>query len=870
MKNLPTESRLRLFFAFSAIECLSGAVYYLLLPTDPKNVVFLGLSLFRIGLIAVLLIGGTLTTLGLIGAILKRSHPSIIAQIALSRWSGILLPIPLLIISGVAISLHFSPAVLLRLAPLWVVYWLICVQYYLLLDERKPAGIHTADIHQSLATTRRAPKWLGIMGIIVTYAFLVLPSNLPSRLNGVPWNTPLEFTLAALLIPFALLIQRHFFSKRWLVIMASTLLLLKVGMLAFTPAIGLNIRLYRENQNAPDWERGYYSVFDPSVTDRMTSPYSNWLEFPIEWINQRGFNGEEDLAFRLEFWGYGTLQPGDNLTFRIQNADLAEIIWQDMTTQEISSLNMDAAAMSSENEPQAYFIENDHFRVSGQIHFSGVRAYQFEPLLIRHDGTQVPAFYQGSLWRQANGRSLPPFTFNLLRMLTHGMDWIFMALVVFGISTGALKNIQAGSMRRVDAFLAATGVALFPYALLLSEPEMGTLIPAAIIVLTLVGVIALGRDSFDSKLRADQVFLFAIGFPVLMLFISLDFHQLKEVFIFPAGQDSLAYQMYARNVFVRGDFFLLQSPPLAYKLLYPYLVGALHVLFGQSSAAQFFLNAWCAVLIALLLMQLLGKAFIPRRLLFCTGTLLVLVYSLPAFFTFFFRFGLIEPIATLCLMLSMFFASRHNWSAWLLVGIVGVLLRLDYLGAIYASILLFNQEEMVGAFKTAWVHLVTFLLRYWKRISLFAVILIIIPASIIFFYVSNYPTYVLNASDTQHAGFQSVLEGWRRILLGGSYSELTGRFAHSPVETVLLAFSLSAGAIIGLVSLVLRRGVLSRLDLRWGVIVAGFFSVFAIVKPTGYSPRFSTPLLPLSLMLLATLINLIWNRASLPAKNNPP
>ncbi|MDZ4159166.1 MAG: hypothetical protein U1B80_05175, partial [Anaerolineaceae bacterium] len=123
---------------------------------------------------------------------------------------------------------------------------------------------------------------------------------------------------------------------------------------------------------------------------------------------------------------------------------------------------------------------------------------------------------------------------------------------------------------------------------------------------------------------------------------------------------------------------------------------------------------------------------------------------------------------------------------------------------------------------------------------------------------------------TQHAGYQSVLEGWRRILLGGSRAELAERFARSPVETILLTFGLSAGTIIGLFSLVFRRGVFSRLDLRWGVIVVGLFSVFAIVKPTGYSPRFSTPLLPLSLIILACFVSLILNQARQTGDSSPP
>lgn len=82
--------------------------------------------------------------------------------------------------------------------------------------------------------------------------------------------------------------------------------------------------------------------------------------------------------------------------------------------------------------------------------------------------------------------------------------------------------------------------------------------------------------------------LFCFGHP------ALDINNLRSIASLPADQDGLEYQTFARNIFVHGDAFLAQTPPRAYKVLFPYLVGLLHIGFGQSAAAQFFINAWCA------------------------------------------------------------------------------------------------------------------------------------------------------------------------------------------------------------------------------------------------------------------------------------
>ncbi|HSV86629.1 MAG TPA: hypothetical protein VLH85_08635, partial [Levilinea sp.] len=375
-------------------------------------------------------------------------------------------------------------------------------------------------------------------------------------------------------------------------------------------------------------------------------------------------------------------------------------------------------------------------------------------------------------------------------------------------------------------------------------------------VLRLVGY-RLAQD--DQPENAGMQWLYAAGAAVLILFLALDMHRLQEIVVFPQGQDSLAYQNYARMIFVQGDILLQTASPHAYKILYPYLVGLLHLLFGQSPAAEFFLSAWCAVVMGMILVRLLASQKTPAWLSFSGGALLVGLLSLPSFFTFFFRFGLIEPSATACLLAVLWFAQRKQVAAMTAFGLFTVLLRLDYLGAALAAAAL-SASPAVGTMRAAWAQIWAFIRQNWKWIIPYAALLTGIPAIIILYYSVSRSNYVLHAGDTVQTSASSILEGLLRIVIGGSFEELALRLQHNPLDAIVITLVLVPGVFLALAALIYRRNWMSQVDMRWGIVISGLLSIYIFVKPTGYSPRFSTPLLPLAILAAVHALHQIRSR----------
>jgi hypothetical protein len=346
--------------------------------------------------------------------------------------------------------------------------------------------------------------------------------------------------------------------------------------------------------------------------------------------------------------------------------------------------------------------------------------------------------------------------------------------------------------------------------------------------------------------------------------LSLNILSLRQITFFPHGQDGLEYQTLARNIYVNADYLILNSPPHAYKVLFPYVVGILHVLFGQSSAGLFFLYAWCAGLTAKYILEILSFLKLPRS--YGEPTVFVLLFLLmgPLFSTYYFSYGLIEPLATFCLVLVFYFALRRKlWETFLTSAIL-VLFRLDYIGAAFTGIFLMGNV-LQGPFKMVWRSIILFIKRIWKIMLAYGASIIALPVILTILYYFIQPGYKFSASDTRYNSVTDMLHGLMKILNGGSQAEVHRWLSQIPLDINLLLVVLYLGTLIGVLSLFVRIKPLDRIDARFGIILVGFYLVYIVAKPTGYSPRFSTPLVPLALIIIMYSIHQVFSgNTSLP------
>jgi hypothetical protein len=309
------------------------------------------------------------------------------------------------------------------------------------------------------------------------------------------------------------------------------------------------------------------------------------------------------------------------------------------------------------------------------------------------------------------------------------------------------------------------------------------------------------------------------------------------VVLLPQYQDVSDYQILARNIYVAGDFFLVKTPPWAFKFLYPYIVGLLHILFGQSLSAQFFLNVWCAIQTVILMTEIGIYFGASCRTAFFTGIFFFLQLILPASFVLYFRFGLIEPIAIMGMLLVLFLG----------------MLRLNFAGAIFTSIFLL-APSIQGSFHEAWELLIGWFRSNWRRILTY---IIAIPSPALFvaalYYLLN-SNYVLVHEINRQTSAGSIIESMITIVMGGDVYFVKEQFQNSPLELMLISFPIFSGLLIATISLIYRNGIFKKLDLRLGLLLLSMVPVYVILVPTAYFPRYSWSFMPFALIILGLVL----------------
>lgn len=747
-----------------------------------------------------------------------------------------------------------STSVAIVLSPLLVCAGLIGLEMLLLFGESQ-ARENGSDT--SLSTGKE--KILGAASGLLAYGFLLLPSRIPTWFDGFPWDSPIEFILAAFILPLTFIIGWKIFTKRFFIFSLLFLFAVKFIFFIFLPQSGLGIYTFTSEEavSANKWERSYYTFSTPGYTQVINRPYYGLREFPIEWINNYFGFDKDKFWLELELSGYINLRKDERLVFIAQGAAQVQLELLDRNTQETTPLVTVERIENVNKKLYESIPESREVKIQGALLFDNFGQMRLEPILLYPDGSTKPLFESARVWTSLEGAnytvnqvSVFVFILNALRMLFAGL-----------IFAGLLIRIQAlwknGEISLVDLYLASSGLPLLFAALLVHKQYMNILALAIIVVFYIVKWM---DQSLYQRQFSGKAFLLSIGVVLLFLFLAMDANDLHSVTSFPPFQDGLEYQSFAHNIYVNQDVFLANTPPRAYKVLFPYIVGILHILFGHSAAAQFFFNTWYAVLSGALIIELAKQLRLTAKASIGVAAAYLASLFLPSLYIFYFRFGLIEPLSTLLLLLTYYFAIKQRHVGMFLTGIFTVLLRLDYLGITFTAILL-TSEPMTGSLKTAWVHFFDWLKTNWKLLAAYLMSLCMPVALVILGYFLFIPNYMLNAYDTEQTSLTSALEGLLRIIAGGAITELSEKFTTNPVDMLLITVPLLIGFSIVLGTVFIRAGIFKKLDLRLGLLALSLLPAYIIVRPTGYLPRFSLPLFPLELIMISLFLHQLWSQS---------
>ena len=828
MPTLP--KRPGLFYLLAVLECCLAGLASLAMPG-------------RITIYKLLLAASLLATGALLVIVWRRGLPS-------SKWleslktrlrgaeGQLLVALIPPALTAILLMRGARPDIILQSAPGLACVWLICVEFLYFfphIENPAPSGhMHSRE------------KWAAAITVAGLYIILALRTPLSGSLDGLPWNSLLEFVLAACLLPLAVLLNPRFFAPKPVLLLSGLLLALRFYACLILPQTGLEVQLASGEHATP--QKSYASLLDPGLADLMRVPYQSPREFPIEWINSPSEN-LSSFWVRLDFTGY--LQLGRDESPLIFAQGITDGQAEITNLQTGLAQKVPISTLDHPSKLDGNGLQPGKYRLQGWLVFKHYANQQFDLATSSADGVITPALGADRVWRSASGLELSPLAIDFLEVFDAlTMIWI-LGLVTLAILDGLRRLSGAGILQPVDLFLAGSGTFFLVVAVAFQRRDFENLIPFVIAGFGLVKLAFLIRRPNHRYHWLE--FLVALGIPLLIMFLCLDAGDLRSVAVFPQGQDNIEYQTLARNIFVEGDFLLLNHSARAYKILFPYLVGLEHLLFGQSVAAQLFLNSWCALFNVLLLGQIPISTRIPRAGPYLLSLTALLILCLPSFYIFYFRFGLMEPAAVLLLIATLWLASRKQLVGMTLTGILTVLMRLDYIGLVFAAALL-TCPPLTGNLMGCLSSLRAWLASCWAKLAGYGLALILPPGLIVLAYIWLIPGYMLNASDTRPSSLATVLEGLLRIILGGSLEELRVRFAANPLDMILISLPLLAGTVLGVLSL-LRLRPFHEIDARWGLLMIAFLLVYCVVLPTGYSPRFSTPLLPLALIVLCESVN---------------
>ena len=762
----------------------------------------------------------------------------------------------LLLVSLLLNAANFSKTLMIRFMPAGVCLWLIGLEIiFLAIDPNNPGTPVKPDAPKS-----KTAGLVAVLCVLGIYLAALLPAQIPALMDGVPWNTPVEFILLALALPLSLLVNWRIFTNRWIIIPVLLALALKIFLSISAPANGMNLLAYQSQQSMQQghWTRGYESVLDGTASAVMRQPYDNYGQFPLEWVNKQGYK-IKNTWLGLQLSGYVKLDPGEKLIFVANGVNQGEIYFIDtLSGQKYRTILVNGDQPVDPNLYQSA-PDTQSFQLEGELVFQGGKTYRLRPVLISSDGTISDPLAQGKIWRSQTSLNLTQAQIEFYRFMGLAAGSLLILVILASLIWGIWGLFAGDLINSLDLYLAASAVLVYLFFTFQQNPNMNIYIEG--FILSAVLIKALETILIKNKHTASIDFLVAILPIALVSFLSLNILSLRQITFFPQGQDGLEYQTLAREIFVNADYLMLNNPPHAYKLLLPFVVGILHVLFGQSSAALFFLYAWCAGLTASYTFKILSHLKLPRSYGYAAVFVLLFLLMGPLFRIYYFSYGLTEPVATFVLVLVLYFALQRRLWKTIITSILLVLFRLDYIGAAFTGIFLIGSA-LQGSFKMIWRSIFQFILKTWKTMLAYGASLVALPVILSIYYSIVHPGYQLSTNDTRYTSVTDMFNGLLKILNGGSQAEVHRWLSQIPLDINLLLVVLYLGTLIGVLSLVVRLKPLDRIDARFGIILAGFYLVYTVASPTGYSPRFSTPLLPLALIIIPYAIHQVFSGAA--------
>jgi hypothetical protein len=724
---------------------------------------------------------------------------------------------------------------------------------------------------------------VGVFGFL-----LALPTEIHAWFDGLPWTGGVETVALSVVIPFLLILRWRFLSQRSSILFIFALLFLKAILFFGSPSSGLLVKVYpnlsQESKTAIDpfkkvkdegWVRTYATLWNKNASGILLAPWNKKMEFPLDWVLftsvcvRKAHVCYDAVNAIIEIEGALLIPKGKKFSFLAKGVEGGTLL---ATNERGVSFILEPIQSIEDVIQQKYNIPTDgRWEISGKLSYSGPD-WSFVPVLVENNGKVATDLGREVLWQNyadlLSSSSLIGF-YKLLSIVVDGGIVVFLLLWIVAI----IKSMIKKQILNIPFSIFCVSAVCLPYIMApffakilkivrLSDPVNTAYLGVSFLV---VGASFLFWAKWKKDLRNFQaatitlstLMLFA---PALLFYFSKKWwHLIGQGFNWGSGDDWIAYQSYGRRVVVEGDWLRASEGVFTMQPLYRYIVGIYHWLFGQTAFAQNMADVWCFLGAAILIACFAGKFRVsPAVILIACITYLSI--NLMGSFRYLIGRGLTENHAMFFLVIGAWFIYRAREGSTKLVvlaallGIFGYWIRLDHLGAVagLAFLLLEPVDGPTGGWKGYWDR---FQLQR-KRLSLYWGLGIFSVLLISFrnwwlggdFFVSN----------TSHGNFIRDLDR------GNYYLILTGNsWGHFPS---IAGFIMTIGVLLALLALIWRPKPLLNFPLSLGIIFVGLLAPYSVLWTGGYPPRWSVHVLPLSVLVVAILMDkLRWFQYLLPS-----
>jgi len=711
-------------------------------------------------------------------------------------------------------------------------------------------------------------------------AFFLLPTGAPVWFDGPPWSNPLETVLLTAAFPFLFFVGRAFLALPGTVMGSLILLGCKIILTIASPQGGLGVRVYANEASMEEgrWEKTYLTLWKGGCSDILKRGYRTKRDFPIEWMNRYPSRDGREERLWMEVSGYVVLPP--DTRFRILSGGLIGGEWRISQKEGKQFVLPFSAPQGKGSVVHSLGTNGAVFRLSGRLHF-GPGEWSFIPYLEGKKGGNLFEVPFGVLWQDAEGPGISRGKTALLKGLAlmndGGVCLFFGCWLLFWISL----RFRSGLLGTFPVLLGVVGCFLpwlfhrifFPAV---NDPTLRIYLAMSLFLLS--AVLILWSSVKEASLKKEgaqctRLFLGVVGPGVLVFCFLQWWPDMGRMSFLSLGDDWRTYQNFAREIFVGGDIWHRQEPVFAYQPLYRYVVGLLHLFFGQSMIAQNFLDVWSVLIGGGILLSLSYKLTDSLPIAFLAPWIYLTLEWGGAFRHHIGR-GLQEHTAMLFMMLTIGWLFQRGSLSWKraatggLLAALGFYLRMDHLGVLAAAGTVWIQHPP-GSFSKVWK-------AWWKALFChkgpFMVFGGMLLAALLSIPLRNGiigGKWVFNSVGNLNIlrcySWSCSLENLRKLLFA---SDPSLPFTSTPVSWAT-ASVLFPGTVIALMALFVRKGPLTYFPLSLGILLTGLIAPYIWVKVVAYPPRFSIHLLPLAVLSMTVALHHALSYLNLRLRNKP-